>query len=125
MSRVAFRMPRRWNAPHAFVQVAVAVAMGLAGSGAAAQVRAAPPAAPVAMPANAEGQLERAFWACDRAATNAALDSGEAMTCSVVAEEFKKRRFGGDFGAMHAWWQRSRLAQRRALEAADRAAPSR
>lgn len=70
------------------------------------------PAAPAAL-----ARLEQAFWICDHAAMQRGLDSGDAMACSVTAEELRNRRFGGDLDALLAWWQRGRAAAHRQLDA--------
>ena len=125
MSRVACRLQSRWNCAHPVARFAIAVTLGSTCFGVAAQARTAPAPVRVVMPGDTAAHLERAFWACDHAAARGAMDSGEAMACSVVVEELKKRRFGGDFGAMHAWWQRSRSAGHRTPDAASRAATRR
>lgn len=76
--------------------------------------------APVLRPVGAYSSLEKAFWACDHAATRGPFDTGEAMACSVVIENLKRNRFGGDFEAMLGWWQRNKDAEHRALDAAGR-----
>ena len=47
--------------------------------------------------------LKRSYLACHRASMRLALDSGEAMHCSVVYEALKHRAFGGDFERVLAW----------------------
>jgi hypothetical protein len=71
--------------------------------------------------------LERAFWRCDYEATQGRLDRGAAMECSVATEALKARKFGGDFGAMLAWWREHKPAAHLALagEAAQRVATQR
>lgn len=63
-------------------------------------------------------QLEWAFWMCDYASTDRSFQPVDAMACSVVTEDLKKRRFGGDFDAMYTWWQGARVTAHRAIEAA-------
>jgi hypothetical protein len=63
--------------------------------------------------------LERAFWRCDHAATQALLGAGAAMECSVATEALKTRKFGGDFAAMLAWWRERKDAEHHALAAAS------
>jgi hypothetical protein len=60
-------------------------------------------------------ELERAFWACDHAATVGRIDSGTAITCGALTETFKQRRFNGDFSAMLAWWRLNKEAEHLAL----------
>lgn len=96
----------------------VAAMLGSASLAAVAQQEgAAPQSAQVVRSASASTTLESAFWACDHAATRRPLDSGDALACSVATEELKRVRFGGDFDAMLAWWQRSKAAAHRALDA--------
>lgn len=57
------------------------------------------------------GELEKAFWVCDYAATIGHLDNGTAITCSNVTEALKQRKFDGDFNAMLAWWQQHKEAE--------------
>lgn len=47
--------------------------------------------------------LKRDYLACHRASMRRALDSGEAMHCSVIYEALKHRAFGGDFERVLAW----------------------
>src|SRR4030095_8222773 len=55
--------------------------------------------------------LEQVFWQCDYASTQVVLDFGTAAYCSVVNEELKKTRFGGDYDAMHLWWQQNKATE--------------
>lgn len=59
--------------------------------------------------------LEREFWRCDHAATQALLDPGTAMDCSIATEALKAQRFRGDFPAMLAWWRANKDAQHMAI----------
>ena len=63
-------------------------------------------------------ELEKAFWACDHAATVGRIDSGTASTCSVLYETLKQRKFNSDFNAMLAWWRQHKQAAHLALEEA-------
>lgn len=47
--------------------------------------------------------LKRSYLGCHRASMRRALDSGEAMHCSVIYEALKHRAFGGDFERVLAW----------------------
>lgn len=47
--------------------------------------------------------LKQSYLACHRASMRHALDSGEAMHCSVIYEALKHRAFGGDFERVLAW----------------------
>lgn len=60
-------------------------------------------------------ELERAFWACDHAATVGRIDSGTAITCAALTETFKQRKFNGDFSAMLTWWRLNKEAEHLAL----------
>jgi hypothetical protein len=71
--------------------------------------------------ADALAALERKFWLCEHAATQFVLDLGTATQCSVVTENLKAQRFGGDFKAMLAWWQANKEA--RLAQAAGSARP--
>lgn len=55
-------------------------------------------------------QLKSAYLDCDRRATTAFLDAGDAANCSLVYEELKQRVFAGDFDRLLAWWQSQRGA---------------
>jgi hypothetical protein len=48
--------------------------------------------------------LESAFWRCDYAATQSALDASSAQSCAEVHETLKQRKFGGDFARLLTWW---------------------
>lgn len=48
-------------------------------------------------------ELKVAYLACDRASMSRILDGSEAMQCSVVYEELKRREFGGNFERLFAW----------------------
>ena len=63
-------------------------------------------------------ELEKAFWACDHAATVGRIDSGTASTCSVLYENLKQRKFNSDFNAMLAWWRQHKEAEHLAVAAA-------
>ena len=87
---------------------------------AASLVAVAPPAAAQAS-LGAElrmAELEKAFWACDHAATVGRIDSGTASTCSVLYETLKQRKFNSDFNAMLAWWRQHKETEHLALDAA-------
>ena len=57
-------------------------------------------------------ELKHVYLACDKASTSGLLATREAMQCSIVHEELKKRVFGGDFDRMLAWWKEEREAAR-------------
>ena len=80
---------------------------------------AAPAAAQVGIGAELRmAELEKAFWACDHAATVGRIDSGTAITCGGLTETLKKRKFNSDFNAMLAWWRQHKETEHVALEAA-------
>ena len=55
-------------------------------------------------------ELKSAYLHCDRLATAAFLDAGDAASCSLVYEELKQRLFSGDFQLLLDWWQGQRTA---------------
>ena len=52
-----------------------------------------------------ESDLERLFLLCSRESSQRLMGFDEAALCSVGFEALKKRKFGGDFDAMVAWWR--------------------
>lgn len=121
MGRTTLRSHRRPNLADAAARLAVGTALGVACFGAFAQARAVESQpAKARLAAAASSSLERDYWACDYAATKRPLDTGDAIACSVIAENLKRIRFGGDFEAMLGWWQRNKDAEHRALDAAGR-----
>ena len=52
-----------------------------------------------------ERDLERLFLRCSRESSERFMGFGEAALCSIGFEALKKRKFGGDFNAMLAWWR--------------------
>jgi len=52
-----------------------------------------------------ERDLERLFLRCSRDSSERLLGFDEAALCSIGFEALKKRKFGGDFDAMLAWWR--------------------
>lgn len=68
-------------------------------------------------PASRLADLEKAFWACDHAATvQGVIDARSAVACGAVTEGLRVRGFNGDFAAMLSWWKRNKPAQHRALD---------
>jgi hypothetical protein len=59
-------------------------------------------------------QLKSTYIDCDRRASVAMLDFGDAANCSMAHEELKQRGFGGDWNRMLAWWQSEQVATERA-----------
>lgn len=54
--------------------------------------------------------LERAFWACDSAATTRGVHGAAGVACGNATEQLKQRKFNGDFAAMLAWWRENKAA---------------
>lgn len=52
-----------------------------------------------------EPDLERLFLRCSRESSQRLMGFDEAAVCSTGFEALKKRKFGGDFSAMLAWWR--------------------
>ena len=95
---------------------AVAAALGWSPVDAAAAQRSDAPL-PAARPASAQDfDLEEMFWLCDYAATTGVVDPAERAVCSVITDQLKMDRFGGDFEQMLRWWQANRLVRHRQLE---------
>jgi hypothetical protein len=61
-------------------------------------------------------ELQRQFWRCDHATTRRVLDFHTAAQCSLAYEELLRLRFGGDSGALLAWWRAHKAAEHAALE---------
>jgi hypothetical protein len=55
-------------------------------------------------------QLKRQYLACDAAASQRLMGSGEAAVCSVVSERLLREGFGGDFDALLSWWREAKSA---------------
>ena len=66
-------------------------------------------------------QLERAFWACDHAASTTGVDGPAGMACGSATEQLKLQKFNGDFEAMLAWWRENKESAHQTL---DRSAAS-
>jgi hypothetical protein len=64
--------------------------------------------------------LEKAFWACDYAATTRGVTGGEGAMCGVIYEDLKRSKFGSDFQAFLRWWQQNKVAEHQALAAVSR-----
>ena len=109
---------------HARTLRGLAVAAALVTAGAATASGPAPAcqtpaqADPLADRAGTLAQYERlpraclvaTFEHCSRAAGQALLDPGSAAICSFGYEALLRQGFGGDFGAMMAWWRSQRTA---------------
>lgn len=73
-------------------------------------------------PQIASADLERMFWQCDYVSNTFGVGLQEGAYCFTIYEEVKKRKFGGDFGAMLAWWQQNKSIEYAALAAKGRTA---
>lgn len=52
-----------------------------------------------------ERELERSFLRCARESSQRLMGFDDAALCSAGFEALKKRKFGGDFDALLAWWR--------------------
>jgi hypothetical protein len=68
--------------------------------------------------------LERAFWECDYVATTRGMGLEEGADCADIYDKTKRTKFGGDFHAMFAWWQRSKATEHAAIATQRRVARS-
>lgn len=102
---------------HAIAAMVVAASLAGLGINTWAQERA------TARSSLAATELERAFWICDHAATTRGVGGSSAITCSVITEDLKARKFSGDFSAMLAWWRLNKATEHQALETTSRAGP--
>ncbi len=71
-------------------------------------------AEPSHLPVQTVNQLKIAYLDCDRRASAALFDFGDAADCSMVHEQLKQRGFGGDWNRMFAWWNSERVAAEKA-----------
>lgn len=55
-----------------------------------------------------EPELKTLYLNCCDESERRVLGFEEAARCSIAAEVLKRRSFGGDFGAMLAWWRLQR-----------------
>lgn len=87
----------------------VAAALGFAGSSAADEIAGQQNVA-------AEiGDLEKAFWVCDWAATTSRIDDQQAIVCGKITTELTEQKFGGDFDKLVAWWRENKVSEHRKL----------
>jgi hypothetical protein len=70
-------------------------------------------------------ELERIFWQCDYVASTFGMGLQEGAYCAVISDAVKRRKFGGDFAAMLAWWQQNKSIEYAALAARSRSVNSR
>ena len=49
-------------------------------------------------------ELEDMYWECDARATRGMLSAGHAIHCASAGDALKRRKFGGDWNRMLAWW---------------------
>jgi hypothetical protein len=113
MTRNAFSNQRR-----AVTTAAASAALLIAGVsicfGACAQQRPGSPSYGESIHARAtSSEVEKAFWQCDYAVTTSGMGLGEGAWCAEISEEFKRRKFAGDFQAMLVWWQQNKAAEYR------------
>ena len=62
-------------------------------------------------------ELERAFWACDYAATIRGVHATPIEMWAFATDELKRVKFGGSFDALLAWWRINKDAEHRTLDA--------
>jgi len=55
-----------------------------------------------------EINLKAVYLRCSRESSQRLLGFDEAARCSIAGEVLKVRGFGGDFGALLAWWLKHR-----------------
>ncbi|HVJ60086.1 MAG TPA: hypothetical protein VM528_05945 [Burkholderiaceae bacterium] len=60
----------------------------------------------------AEPDLRSLFLACDRASRQSLLSLDEATVCVAASDVLVARSFGGDYGALLAWWRGAIAAAR-------------
>lgn len=91
------------NAP---LQVAALLCLALANDPVHAQSASS---AATPFPKNlATAELKRVFLVCDLASSRARLALHDAVQCSMVYEELKRRAFDGDYDKLLAWWRAQR-----------------
>jgi len=76
-----------------------------------------------------DGELLRSYWHCDRQAS-LSTDAGERLdealmqVCGGVSHELQRRRFSGDFSALHRWTEENRAAAHASLDEGKPAQPA-
>jgi hypothetical protein len=96
---------------------AVAAALGWNPVDAAAAQRLdVPRPAEVRVASAQDVDLEDLFWRCDYAASAGMVDAEERAVCSVITDQLKMERFGGDFEQMLRWWQANKFVRHQQLE---------
>jgi hypothetical protein len=93
-----------------FYPVGAILAIALAVHDGQALSRQAPAAAQTVQVPARIADLEQAFWRCDYAGAKRAMPFASGDACMTVAETLQARKFGGDFGAMRAWWRENKPA---------------
>ena len=118
--------PNRRLAPSAAaVWICLAVSGPLTCTGAHADGQETAPASPgVAIDQFTSADLERVFWECDYVATTRGMGLEEGAYCADIYDKMKRTKFGGDFHAMLAWWQRSKAPEHAAFATQRRVARS-
>ncbi|MBE7420397.1 MAG: hypothetical protein HS128_22065 [Ideonella sp.] len=71
-----------------------------------------------------DSALEALFWDCDARTTKEVLPMADGVVCVMAADELKQRRFGGEFAALHAWWQAHKVEEHARRGAAEPVAAS-
>jgi hypothetical protein len=61
-------------------------------------------------------EVEKAYWDCEYAALQGAVDLDDAAACNDNFERLKKHRFHGSFQHFHAWWQKNKNREMSARE---------
>lgn len=56
-------------------------------------------------------QLEDLYWQCDSQYMRGLIAPDDMLPCIGVYEEFKQRRFGGDFDRFLEYWRANRLRE--------------
>jgi hypothetical protein len=122
MSHATGSNQRKLSTPARTAALLLSAALnGLCVNAAAQEPSRARPATEVRATDRSLADLERAFWACDHAATvSGVVDFPTAIACGGATEGLRLRRFNGDFNAMLSWWQQNKSAEHEALDNAYR-----
>lgn len=111
--KAACPRPRSFHAAASTASVAIAlsVALGSLGLGAAHASGAEPiidrhdflNEVPSTNRASSDPELQKLFWMCDLGASVGDLDAGQSEWCSVVTAHLKRVQFNGDSEAFSEW----------------------
>jgi hypothetical protein len=74
-------------------------------------------AAAVALP---PADVEKIWWDCDYASTQAMAGQSEAALCSLAFEKLKADKFKGDFTAFMTWWKANKEREYKARASTPR-----